>query len=421
MNAELNQTIRESVINQDVEKVKQLYKNEECKREIDGNNLFVKYFVAKCQIEGEEKREKKLEDIVKDLKDSKVFEFFFTNPNVDVKKIPDNIKEDLKRDEKNTEAMLDRIIKKRLELYSEHYGIITQSEKMLEVFEIIDRVKNDDSTILILGESGTGKELIAKAIHEKGSRAGKPFIPVNLVSLSENLIESELFGYEKGAYTGADQQKKGRFEQADGGTLFLDEIGEIPMDTQVKLLRVLQERNFERVGGTETVKVDVRLISATNRNLEAAMREGSFREDLYYRLNVIGIDMPPLRERGNDIQLLADYFVQFFSKGNKRLSEEAKERLTSYHWPGNVRELRNLIERASLLGSECITAKEMGKFLKTPPDDSRTKELSLRHRGEYQSIKEAFEKAKGKITKAAKMYGCTPTTFRKKAREHGLM
>ena len=216
---------------------------------------------------------------------------------------------------------------------------------MRQVYEQVSQVARTNTTVLIRGESGTGKELIAHAIHYNSLRAKKPFVKVSCAALPETLIESELFGYEKGAFTGAQARKKGRFELAEGGTLFLDEIGDLDPQTQVKLLRVLQEREFERLGGTETIKVNVRLIAATNKDLEKAIAEGKFREDLYYRLNVFAIFVPPLRERKPDVLLLADHFLEKFSqehsKNIRRISTPAIDMLMSYHWPGNVRELEN--------------------------------------------------------------------------------
>jgi Nif-specific regulatory protein len=232
-------------------------------------------------------------------------------------------------------------------------NIIGTSGPMRQVYEQVHQVARSPTTVLIRGESGTGKELIAHALHYNSTRARKPFVKVNCAALPETLIESELFGYEKGAFTGALARKRGRFELAEGGTLFLDEIGEINPSTQVKLLRVLQEREFERVGGTETLKANVRLIAATNKDLETAIAEKSFREDLYYRLNVFTLFIPPLRERKSDLLLLADHFVARYSrehgKSIKRISTPAIDMLVSYHWPGNVRELENTIERAVLV------------------------------------------------------------------------
>lgn len=233
------------------------------------------------------------------------------------------------------------------------HNMVGTSPAMQEVFRMIDRVKDSRASVLIRGESGTGKEGVAKALHYSSIRADKPFVPVACVALSEQLLQSELFGHEKGSFTGAVSQKKGRFELANHGTLFLDEIGDIPPTVQMMLLRVLQEREFERVGGTETIKVDVRLVTATNQNLEKLVEDGKFREDLFYRLQVITIHMPPLRERVEDIPLLVEHFIEMYSRDNGKKIEyatpEALELLCRYSWPGNVRELENAIERAVVL------------------------------------------------------------------------
>jgi Nif-specific regulatory protein len=235
----------------------------------------------------------------------------------------------------------------------EFNNIVGNSGPMRQVYEQVAQVVGTTATVLVRGESGTGKELIAHALHHHSPRAGKPFIRVNCAALPETLVESELFGYERGAFTGAHARRKGRFEQADGGTLFLDEIGELSPATQAKLLRVLQEREFERLGGNETVQVDVRLITATSKDLEKALADGAFREDLYYRMNVFTICVPPLRERKSDVLLLADHFVAKYarvhSRSIKRISTPAIDMMMSYHWPGNVRELENTIERAVLV------------------------------------------------------------------------
>jgi len=244
---------------------------------------------------------------------------------------------------------------------SEHYkpgNIIGNCSGMRLVYEQIAQVADSQATVLVRGESGTGKELVARAIHYSSSRRNNPLVCVNCAALPENLVESELFGHEKGAFTGAIQQRKGRFEQANGGTLLLDEIGDIPLNVQVRLLRVLQEKEFERVGSEKTIKVNVRVIAATSRNLEEAVREGRFREDLYYRLNVFPIHLPPLRERRSDIILLADFFIQKYNetyrKAVKRISTAAINMMMSYHWPGNVREFENCIERAVLTSNDDV-------------------------------------------------------------------
>src|SRR5438876_1864253 len=236
-----------------------------------------------------------------------------------------------------------------------HPNVGPRSPKMHEVLATVERVAPTNSTVLLGGESGVGKDLIARAIHEKSRRARGPFIKINSSAIPESLLESELFGYEKGAFTGANASKPGKFELADKGTLFLDEIGDVPPAIQVKLLRVLQEREFERLGGTRTVKVDVRLIAATNRDLRAALEEGTFREDLYYRLNVVPIDIAPLRERREDIPDLVHLFITRFSAESVKkitgVKPEALQMLVNHHWPGNVRELQNVVERSAALAS----------------------------------------------------------------------
>lgn len=256
--------------------------------------------------------------------------------------------------------------------------IIGTSKAIKQVYELIEKVSNSDSTVLILGESGTGKELVAKNIHFRSARAGKPFIPVNCGAIPTELLESELFGHEKGAFTGAIASRVGRFELADGGTIFLDEIGEMQPILQVKLLRVLQERSFERIGGVRTVNVDVRIIAATNQNLEEAVTTGRFREDLFYRLNVIPINIPPLRKRTEDILPLCNYFIEKHSKrlGRNpiRLTDDVIKVLINYHWPGNVRELENIIERLLVLKHDDVVMpydlpeKMLGRKIPNLPD-----------------------------------------------------
>jgi len=237
-------------------------------------------------------------------------------------------------------------------------GIVGNSDVIREVFAMVKQVAGTDASVLLLGESGTGKELVARAIHQESLRAAKPFVAVNCAALPESVIESELFGHERGAFTGAYDQRKGRFEQANGGTLFLDEIGELSPGLQIKLLRFLQDHRFERVGGNTSIEANVRVIAATNRNLQEAVDQGLFRADLYYRLNVFPINVPPLRERGADILLLADHFVAQFNKENakkiKRISTPALDLLMIYHWPGNVRELENCILRAAILSVDGV-------------------------------------------------------------------
>ncbi|HXC61443.1 MAG TPA: sigma-54 dependent transcriptional regulator, partial [Nitrospiria bacterium] len=253
--------------------------------------------------------------------------------------------------------------------------IIGTSPAMQPVFDLIAKVAASDVTVLITGESGTGKELVARAIHKRSERRNEPFVTVNCCAIPENLLEAELFGHEKGAFTGAHQQRHGKFELAHQGTIFLDEIGDMSLSMQTKILRVLQEKEIEPVGGSGPIKVDLRLLAATHRNLQAAIENGSFREDLYFRLNVVNIPLPPLRERTEDLKDLTDYFIkkynQRFQKTVKGLTERAKKLLLSYHWPGNVRELENLIQRTIVLTEEQELSDELiGGFLKRETDDA---------------------------------------------------
>jgi len=248
-----------------------------------------------------------------------------------------------------------RLLLERIEREFGFGNLIGSGPAMRAVFEIVQKVAETDLTVLVRGESGTGKELVAQALHDASRRKHKPFVAVNCAAISRELVESELFGHEKGAFTGADQRREGRFEAASGGTIFLDEIGDMAPETQAKVLRVLQERTFERVGGTRSVAVDVRVVAATHRNLERAVRAGTFREDLYYRLKVVEIELPPLRERREDIGALADRFLgvvaERLGRAKKRLSDAALARLARHDWPGNVRELRNVLEQAAVLAT----------------------------------------------------------------------
>jgi Nif-specific regulatory protein len=282
--------------------------------------------------------------------------------------------------------------------------------------------------VLLRGESGTGKELIAHAIHYNSSRAQRPFIKVSCAALPHDLIESELFGYEKGAFTGAHTSKKGRFEIANGGTLFLDEIGELNSATQVKLLRVLQEREFERLGGTQTIRVNLRLIAATNKDLERAITAGEFREDLYYRLNVFTIFVPPLRERKPDVLLLADHFLELFARQHgkriKRISTPAIDMLASYHWPGNVRELSNAIERAVVVcDSDVLHAYHLPPTLQTAEASGTTLTLSLSEMleaVEKEALQEALKSARGNRAKAARLLRTTGRIFNYKVKKYAI-
>src|SRR5438270_4532845 len=299
---------------------------------------------------------------------------------------------------------------------------------MRQVYEQVAQVAHTNTTVLVRGESGTGKELIAHAIHYNSTRAKKPFIKVSCAALPHDLIESELFGYERGAFTGAQGLKRGRFELAEGGTLFLDEIGDLNLATQVKLLRVLQEREFERLGGIETIKVNVRLIAATNKDLEKAIAAGHFREDLYYRLNVFTIFMPPLRERKSDMLLLADHFLEKYArehgKSIKRISTPAIDMLTSYHWPGNVRELENIIERAVLVcETNVIHGHHLPPTLQTAEGSGTVMRLSLEaavEAYERDIIQDALKTARGNRAKAAKLLDTTERILGYKVKKYGI-
>ena len=284
---------------------------------------------------------------------------------------------------------------------------------MQGVYDLIAQVSRSDTTVLIRGESGTGKELVANAIHYNSLRSGKPFIKVNCAALPETILESELFGHEKGAFTGALAQRKGRFELADGGTIFLDEVGDFSPATQIKLLRVLQEREFERVGGIGSMRVDVRVIAATNRNLEDLITQDKFRQDLYYRLNVFPIHIPPLRERRSDILLLADHFVEKYSQRNhkhvRRISTPAIDMLVAYHWPGNVRELENCVERAVLLSQDdVIHGHHLPPSLQTAEASGTVPAATLPamlDNLEREMILDALKSARGNMAKAARQLG----------------
>ncbi|MBN2282803.1 MAG: nif-specific transcriptional activator NifA [Deltaproteobacteria bacterium] len=292
-------------------------------------------------------------------------------------------------------------------------NIIGKSKSMREVYQLVAQVSKSNATVLIRGESGTGKELVANAIHYNSLRANKPLVKVNCAALPETVLESELFGHEKGAFTGATYTRKGRFELASGGTIFLDEIGDLPPMVQIRLLRVLQEREFERVGATETTKVDVRVIAATNRSLEELMEKGDFREDLYYRLNVFPVYVPPLRERKSDILLLADFFIERYAKMNnkriQRICTHAIDMLTCYHWPGNVRELENCIERAVLLSNEgVIYGYHLPPTLQTSSYSGTISYGTLQgemDRLERDLIMDALKTVRGNMTQAAKILG----------------
>jgi two-component system NtrC family response regulator len=298
---------------------------------------------------------------------------------------------------------------------------------MLEVVSLVRRVAPSEATVLIQGESGTGKELIAKAIHYASPRAPRPLIRVNCAALPETLLESELFGHEKGAFTGAVALRKGRFELAHGGTLFLDEIGDLPLHLQAKLLRVLQEREFERVGSSAPVKVDVRLLSATNRNLDALIKTGAFREDLYYRLNVVTVLLPPLRERRQDLPALMDHFLRLFAEKNGKtihgFTREARDALLRYDYPGNVRELENLIERAVVLTRDQVIARGDLPLSLDAAEESSSQQTHLTAAVEgleRRMMRDALARAGGVQTRAAELLGITERALRYKLKKYGL-
>ncbi|MEI8186035.1 MAG: sigma 54-interacting transcriptional regulator [Chlorobiaceae bacterium] len=292
-------------------------------------------------------------------------------------------------------------------------NIIGNTKPMISLFKMIDKIAKTSATTLVLGESGVGKELVASAIHFKSLRASNTFIKFNCAALPESIVESELFGHEKGAFTGASATRQGRFELAHKGTIFLDEVGELTLPIQAKILRIIQEKEFERVGGSKTIKVDVRVIAATNRNLEELIREGLFREDLYYRLNIFPITVPPLRERKTDILLLADYFVEKYNaanqKGIRRISTTAIDMLMRYHWPGNVRELQNCMERAVILSEDnVIHGYHLPPTLQTAESSGTPYTGSLQQKLdaiEKEMIMEALKRTKGNMSRAAIQLG----------------
>jgi len=321
-----------------------------------------------------------------------------------------------------------RLLKSALKQRFKPDNIIGNSKPMQEVYSLIHKVAVTRATVLILGESGVGKELVANAIHYNSPNAEGPFIKANCAALPEGLAESELFGHEKGSFTGAMMMHKGYFEQADGGTIFLDEVGELSLTMQAKLLRVLQARTFERVGGCKPVRVDVRIIAATNRDLAAMVEQGTFREDLFYRLNVFPITIPPLRERGSDVITLADYFVSTLAAENgkdvKRISTPALNMLMSYHWPGNVRELENVIERSLILAEDgVIHSYDLPPSLQTPTETDTGFRMSLEAKinaVEYEMIVEALKNSSGNIGDAATELGLTRRMLGVRMERHGI-
>ena len=312
-------------------------------------------------------------------------------------------------------------LRQRLEDRHHFENIIAKSHKMQQVIEVIKTVARSNASVLIVGDTGTGKELVARAIHSQSHRRDKPFVAVSCAALPESLLESELFGHERGAFTGAVAQRKGRFELAHRGTLFLDEIGEISANMQVHLLRVLEEKQITRVGGTEPVKVDTRLVSATNKDLKMAVKEGRFREDLYYRLNVVTIELPPLRERREDIPLLAQHFLAKFAVENQKevsaFSPEAMDFIMNYHWPGNVRELENAIERAVILAKDnVITLAELPQEHLAPLPSS----LRDLREVEREHILGVLAQTGGNYSEAARILGVTRMTLYNKAKAFGM-
>jgi len=311
----------------------------------------------------------------------------------------------------------------------EYKNIVARSDKMQAVLALVERVAPTNATVLLGGESGVGKDLIARAIHEHSQRASGPFVKINSTAIPENLLESELFGYEKGAFSGAVSSKPGKFELADKGTLFLDEIGDVPPPIQVKLLRVLQDREFERLGGTRTLKVDVRLIAATNRDLRAALEDGTFRQDLYYRLNVVAIDIPPLREHKEDIPALVDFFLEKFARESGKpargITPQAMRALTDFHWPGNVRELQNVLERAVTL-SAGATLDAADVQIDNAPSRSAAAASTVLPAGmtleqwEDDMIREALKRANGNKSAAARALGLSRNALRYRLSKIGV-
>ncbi|MBI3780309.1 MAG: sigma-54-dependent Fis family transcriptional regulator [candidate division NC10 bacterium] len=335
-------------------------------------------------------------------------------------------------DPKHLEIVLDKAIEReslqaqnrflQTEIEGRHVEIVTDNPSMRNLLQVAHRAAGSNSTILLLGESGTGKEVLARRIHQWSLRASYPFTVVNCVAIPDQLLESELFGHEKGAFTGAHQLKRGKFEVADRGTVFLDEIGEVPANIQTKLLRILQDHEFERVGGTRSIKADIRVIAATNSDLEQAVREGRFREDLYYRLNVVSITLPPLRERKEDLPVLVDHFLRKYAGGElkkplKRLTPEALDGMIAYHWPGNVRELENVIERAMVLS----TGEQIGLEDLPPQIASSSRRETFGGKRFHEAVKEfkrwmiqdALKQSQGNQTRAAELLGLQRTYLAK--------
>lgn len=349
---------------------------------------------------------------------------YLTKP-IDLVQLEHVIKRALERKQLVSE---NRLLREQLSEKADFKNIVSQSAEMEEVLNRAARVAVSNATVLIRGESGTGKEQVAQAIHAASARKDGPFVVMNCAALSEGILESELFGHEKGAFTGAVRQVKGRFERAHGGTLFIDEVGDIPLGIQVKLLRAIQEQAFERVGGTETISVNTRIVAATNRNLERLIREGEFREDLYYRLNVVTIAIPPLRERRSDIPPLIGHFLTKFAQANHKsileISKETMDVLLKYDYPGNVRELENIIEQAVVLSrGDIITSEDLPLTLRDLTSELDISLGNLEERVaayEQKLIREALNKAGGVQTKAAALLGLSERNLRYKLKKHGM-
>ena len=330
--------------------------------------------------------------------------------------------------ERRALAFENKQLKDLLETRTRFEQMIGQSEPMLRVYGLVDMVADSDVTVLLTGESGTGKELVARAIHHRSHRSNGPFVTLNCGALPENLFESELFGYEKGAFTGATTNKLGRFELADGGTLLLDEVGELSLKSQVDFLRVLETKEFRRLGGTKIVKVDTRIVAATNRNLNEAVKDGDFREDLYYRLNVVPIPLPPLRERGDDIPLLADLFMNEFSaqhhRDTKEISRATMRLLRLYAWPGNIRQLRNLMERLVITVKDpVIEPHHLPEEIQASREDARTMVVTLGSALkaiEREAIRRTLTEVTNHREKAAKLLGISLRALQYKIKEYGI-
>ncbi|EQB63658.1 MAG: Response regulator [candidate division Zixibacteria bacterium RBG-1] len=347
--------------------------------------------------------------------------FYYVNKPVDLEELMVILK---KASETHSLLAENRFFKEQLEEKFKDTTIVGESKPIKEVLSVITKVAKSDTTVLIRGESGTGKELVARAIHNLSDRANHKFIAISCAALPESLLESELFGYERGAFTGAMRRKEGRFELADGGTLFLDEIGDISLEMQVKLLRVIEGQEFERLGGKDLVKIDVRILAATNQDLEQRIQEKKFREDLYYRLNVISIVLPPLRERKDDILLLTDHFLKKYSKKlNKEIvgiTPKAKDVLLNYNWPGNVRELENVIERGMVLcRSNVLDVSDLPEFRTLEKKEILEDNLTLQEL-EKRYISRVLQQTKGNMGQTADILGIHRNTLRLKIKEYGI-